>query len=172
MKQLVVVAVLGIFVSVVRCKVVVEKIEQCGDATNYKIKFTSHLREEGGIQIAGGTLKTDIETGDNVENNVDIYTLDNGEFKFLINAKETWCNSLHNYMGDFGYDMQKAAGINPGTCPLPAGEYSIKDHPLDFSKFKFRDVPKGTLKMVDNILDLKTKEKLGCIEMQVRIEAD
>ncbi|XP_045474032.1 uncharacterized protein LOC123680274 [Harmonia axyridis] len=170
MRQCVILSVL--FFCVVRGKVVVEKIEQCGDGANYKIKFSSHLREEGGVQIAGGSLKTEIETGDNVENNVDIYALENGEFKFIINAKETWCNSLHNYMGDFGYDMQKAAGLNPGTCPLPAGEYSIKDHPLDFSKFKFQDVPKGTLKMVDNIIDAKTKEKLGCIELVVAINGD
>ncbi|KAK9877325.1 hypothetical protein WA026_017722 [Henosepilachna vigintioctopunctata] len=153
-------------------KVKIDRIEQCDDHTNYKIKFSSHLKEEGGVQLVGGILKTDMEVGDNVENDVDVYSLENGEYKFLVNVKETWCNVLHNYLGDFGYDMQKSAGISPGTCPLPPGEYSIKDHPLDFSKFKYRDVPKGTLKIKSSMIDLKTKEKVGCTEIEFTISAE
>lgn len=71
-------------------KVIVEKIEQCGDASNYKIKFNSHLREEGGVQIAGGTLKTDIETGDNVEVSNEL-----APFKYLYQIQKVLQSKHH-----------------------------------------------------------------------------
>ncbi|KAL3268528.1 hypothetical protein HHI36_007637 [Cryptolaemus montrouzieri] len=169
MNQIVLVGVLFL-AYVVNAKVTVKRLQQCDDNPNYKIKLTAHIREEGGVQVVGGNLKADIELGDNIENNVDVYSLEKGEFTFMLNVKETMCNALHNYMGDFGYDMQKAAGLKPGACPLPPGDYSIKDHPLDFSKFKYRDVPKGTLKIKSNMIEIKTKEKVGCFELEFSIE--
>lgn len=45
---------------------------------------------------------------------------DQKSFKPVFNLyDENACDAIKKYLGDFIVEMQKSAGIEPGTCPVP-----------------------------------------------------
>lgn len=101
-----------------------------------------------------------------------MFVKENGEFEHLITIKESLCDAVNKFMGEFMHDMQEAAGLARGACPIPPGDYQIKDHPLNFEKFKFKRIPDGEFRVIVTLKDTTTNEILNCHTVEFDITKD
>ncbi|XP_008198252.1 uncharacterized protein LOC103314317 [Tribolium castaneum] len=169
----------SVILSVVACyhvtqaKVTVTKFENCDNNADYPIKMTFKLKQGGdGMQVLEeGSLSTKVPLGNDILDIADVsYKEDNGAYEHLITIKENLCDAVNKYMGEFMHDIQEAAGLERGKCPVPPGDYKIKDHTLDFQKFKFKKIPDGEFLVKVSLLDAKTNETLNCHNLEFTIE--
>ncbi|KAF2901793.1 hypothetical protein ILUMI_04389, partial [Ignelater luminosus] len=65
---------------------------------------------------------------------------------FEIKGKKA-CNSLHKYMGEFMYDIEAAAGLIRGMCPVREGKYHVHNVELDYEKTTLQTFPFGNLRI-------------------------
>ncbi|KAF5287296.1 hypothetical protein FQR65_LT02169 [Abscondita terminalis] len=64
---------------------------------------------------------------------------------FQIRDKSA-CKTANKYLGEFWYDILRAAQIIPGLCPIPKKRYRASMHYLDYSKISLQTFPFGKLK--------------------------
>ncbi|KAF2895433.1 hypothetical protein ILUMI_10742 [Ignelater luminosus] len=71
-------------------------------------------------------------------------------------------------MGEFWYDLERAAQINPGVCPIRAGKYSVHHALLDFKKISLQTFPFGRLRFIFKLIDNKNSlVNLMCLLIKV-----
>ncbi|GJQ84615.1 hypothetical protein Trydic_g10225 [Trypoxylus dichotomus] len=76
--------------------------------------------------------------------------------------EEDACVALEKYIGQLMVPMQKAAGMEPGKCPIAEGTYIIKDHELDFSSVPTAMLPIGYFQITQAMVHKTTKEEVFC----------
>lgn len=80
---------------------------------------------------------------------------------------EDTCSGLYKYMGDMVDNILKLIGLQPGTCPIPKGVYSLTDYYLDLSMIPYSMVPQGIIQNIFVITDNNTKKVLLCYESEI-----
>ncbi|CAH1374836.1 unnamed protein product [Tenebrio molitor] len=152
-------------------KVTIHKFENCDANADYPIKMTFKIKSDNGVQmVEEGSLSSKVPLGNNILDVAEVYSKENGKYEHLITLKEGLCDAVNKYMGDFMHDIQEAAGLERGVCPVPAGDYKISDHTLDFQKFKFKKIPDGDFRVQVTLLDQTTNETLHCHNVEFSIE--
>ncbi|KAF2890102.1 hypothetical protein ILUMI_16071 [Ignelater luminosus] len=62
------------------------------------------------------------------------------------------CTSMHKYFGEFVYDIERAAQLLPGLCPIPQGRYANNFLP-DYHKINVQNIPFGSLRATEVAFD-------------------
>ncbi|KAF2898619.1 hypothetical protein ILUMI_07565, partial [Ignelater luminosus] len=89
---------------------------------------------------------------------------------FVIREKKA-CNSVHNYLGEFIYDVERAAGLITRMCPVSKGRYTVRNLPLDFNKITLQTFPFGSLRFIIVVQDEKHNTNLTCLISDVENRA-
>ncbi|KAF2891385.1 hypothetical protein ILUMI_14788 [Ignelater luminosus] len=85
---------------------------------------------------------------------------------FVIHEKNL-CKAANTFLGEFWYDIQRAAQAIPGMCPIPSRRYHIRHLELDFRIISLQTFPFGKLRFFLKPLMNKNSEILCCLLMEV-----
>nr|XP_022909497.1 uncharacterized protein LOC111420684 [Onthophagus taurus] len=140
----------------------VTKFEVCDPSYDYPLKVIYKFRkDDAGNQFLSGEGHFKVNFGEDSDFNISITMKQSqkDEYARLVSLyDEDTCEALKKFVGPFFHDMQKASGVNPGTCPVPKGDYIMKDYKLDFSKISYQAIPEGIFRVEHTIKNIKTKE--------------
>ncbi|CAH1378857.1 unnamed protein product, partial [Tenebrio molitor] len=149
----------------------VKRVEMCNDAVNYPSKFFTSLTTRNGIQYLTSNLTLSEELGDNVLVFTEVFIDSPGVGKVRLGAANgTFCKITRKYIGPFLHDLEKAAQILPGICPIPKGKYQITDFPINISNMFLKGLlPSGRLTFVGRYTKLRTGQVLMCYEIEIEV---
>ncbi|KAF2886639.1 hypothetical protein ILUMI_19534 [Ignelater luminosus] len=133
--------------------------------------FITPVNFNPGLQLVNLNYSSPIPIGSNVlvKLNIDADTQ-------LLTRKETWmplyvldedlCKLFDLFLGQLIYDMQRALGILPKSCPLPRGTFHAVNHTIDSKTLKLQTFPYGNIRFRVSGIEKQSKEslfKLGII---------
>ncbi|CAG9862357.1 unnamed protein product [Phyllotreta striolata] len=144
----------------------IDSIQLC-EQKEYPIMWKVELQDSADDQIISlGAMDSKVNIDNDVLNRLLIYQKEGDKWNLFINKTDGTCKITEMFLGDFIKSLENAAGLKQ-TCPYPAGKYEIHNHPLDFSKFKYRDFPPGTLKIRSEFFPKSAEAtELGCYEVE------
>ncbi|KAF2886323.1 hypothetical protein ILUMI_19852, partial [Ignelater luminosus] len=78
----------------------------------------------------------------------------------LVTIEETLCKLFDIFLGQLMYDIERALGIIPKSCPVPRGVFHAVNHTVDFRTLKLQTFPYGTIRFLANGIEKQSKENL------------
>ncbi|KAJ3643052.1 hypothetical protein Zmor_025790 [Zophobas morio] len=157
--------------SMAQRKVTITKFENCDANADYPIKMSFKIKEENGVQILEeGSVSSKVALGNNIKDTAEVFAMESGKWEHLITINENLCDAVNKYMGEFMHDLQEKAGLERGACPVPAGDYKVEQHTLDFGNFKFKKIPEGEFRVKVTLVDNTSNETLHCHFLEFKIE--
>ncbi|GLV38826.1 hypothetical protein CBL_05825 [Carabus blaptoides fortunei] len=145
---------------------IVKKYEMCEGFKDTPIKLYATIKKHNNtVHMINGGGSSPFDVGENVVIHLHAQTFEDGKWNTILNAEEKDpCKLLNDYVGEMWHDMEKQLKIPVGECPLPAGDYELKDYALDFSKMAYQKVPKGQLRLQANAT--KGDELVLCMDAE------
>ncbi|KAF2900306.1 hypothetical protein ILUMI_05879 [Ignelater luminosus] len=146
---------------------VVESCKFCENITNPTIKVYVTFKDFiPGHQTIEANLSTPITIDEStvLKTSVDIEAkLKRSRWVHLFTVEDDFCRVIQMYIGEFWYEIQRAAAVAPRTCPIPRGNYHVVNHKLNFEKLKLQTFPFGRLRVTMITRDKYTKNVLSCL---------
>nr|XP_015839282.1 PREDICTED: uncharacterized protein LOC107398696 [Tribolium castaneum] len=150
----------------------IKRFELCDNGVDYPCKIYSHFVTKKDNQILTANMTLAEEYGHNTNTDLQMFTFfpDSGKTIKVMAVNDTFCKLTRRYLGPFMNDLEKAAQILPGTCPIPKGRYHITNYPLNVNKMFLKNViPYGTLKFVVTMTNSRSGKLLSCYEAEVQV---
>ncbi|KAF2900307.1 hypothetical protein ILUMI_05880 [Ignelater luminosus] len=146
----------------------IESVSMCEEVPNQAVKFYLSPRDSvPGLQRVDINLTSNKPIGENTKLKCTGYSEINKRWIRLFHYEDDFCHTFNTYVGQLFYDMERAAGILPGTCPMPKGNYHIVNFTLDYQKLKLQSFPFGKMKYLLECSDKTTKAVTSCLNIVI-----
>ncbi|XP_049823348.1 uncharacterized protein LOC126265562 [Aethina tumida] len=152
-------------------QMIIRKAEMCELEKNYQTKFYASVTNKGGFQHLTANITITEPWGDNVVANLVFYvSRDDKKFDKFSEGKFGMCYFVKTFLGPFGNELFRIAKILPGTCPIPKGNYYIKDYKLDFRTILVAEVlPIGTFRVIGHNVEKSSGRTLVCYNLEMEV---
>ncbi|XP_057651828.1 uncharacterized protein LOC130891229 [Diorhabda carinulata] len=148
----------------------IDNFELC-DKEEQLITFDINVKNDGDKQILEyGLLDTKIDMNNDIQNTITLYKHVENGWHSMISKTDPVCIMVENIMGDLAKSLENTVGLTQG-CPYPKGKYEVKNYPLDFEQFKYKEFPPGKNKMKSEFFAKDDdKKRIGCYEVEFTVE--
>ncbi|KAF2888464.1 hypothetical protein ILUMI_17709 [Ignelater luminosus] len=83
----------------------------------------------------------------------------------IFTIEDGICRIFDRFLGQLIYDMERAIGILPKSCPIPRGSYHAVNYSMNFQTLRLQTFPFGKIRVKANGVDRPKKDKLWCFNI-------
>ncbi|XP_044262346.1 uncharacterized protein LOC123009860 [Tribolium madens] len=97
----------------------IKRFDLCDNGVDYPCKIFSHFVTKKDTQLLTANMTLGEEYGHNTNTELQMFTVFSEKEIKVMGVNDTFCKLTRRYLGPFMNDLEKAAQILPGTCPIP-----------------------------------------------------